>query len=121
MRAPEIVRERYPSTPSDLAFELAISWRDYQMAQIHYQQIVQLRLDSEKESLLGLEAEIGEALELQKAIAEKHLRAFEKLSQEERQHIEPERRLECLHIVALWERKHELAALIRTPEQERER
>ena len=120
MSEAEIVRDRSPSTPADLAFELAISWRDYRMAQHHFQQIALGRLESGRSERLGLENEIGEALSLQREATANHIKAFEELTPYQRKEIDPERRLECLHISLLWEREKELAALRRASERDRD-
>jgi len=119
MTSAEITRERNPSTPADLAFELAISWRDYQLVKHHYRDIAQTKIELDREKaalasgradLLGLEADIGEALSLQRTATEKRITAFAKLSRDQRKTLAPEKRLECEYILLAWEREQELAA-----------
>lgn len=119
MQSSEIVREIPTVTPPDLAFGLAISWRDYQLAKHHYQEISVNRQEFDQ-SLVGMEEEIAQVLDLQKQATVKYVAAFQNLSPSDRAKIVPERRLECLHILQCWQREQELEYISHQPSKERD-
>ncbi len=126
---PKLEHGRPVVTPADIAFELAISWRDLEASNHHYREIVQFRLDEERGAVIpnsdprnwiGLEKEVAEALQLQKTVVEKNLGRFQALSAAERATLTPERRLECQTISLFWERQQALEQVSEHQRQERD-
>ncbi len=125
---PQLHHDRPVVTPSDVAFELAISWRDWQSSQHHYREIVRFRLDEEQgrapsrpnpRDWIGVEQDVSEAMQLQRTMVEERIDQFHQLTAQQRSTLTPDRRLECQNILLVWERQQDLERLSEHQNQER--
>jgi len=129
----EIILEGSQATPSDLAFGLAIAWRDYLLAQRHLHKIQlpqpeisssdqhNINADDKWQKLLGNEKEVQEALAIQQNSLKTKIQTYQQLTPLEQKQIPPEWQRECDKIIRTWDREQSLAALRQTPDQAKDK
>jgi len=129
----EIILEGSQATPNDLAFGLAIAWRDYLLAQRHLQKTqlqqpeingshqLNLSRDDKWQKLLGSEKEVQEALAIQQNSLKAKIQTYQQLTPLEQKQIPPEWQCECGKIIRTWDREQSLAALRQTPDQAKDK
>lgn len=113
----DIILSGKASTPSDLAFNLAIAWRDYRITQEHIGKIQ----DNSLKKILGSEQEVDSALTIQKNALQKRMLIYQRLTSLERQQVPSKWQRECDNIIISFQREQELEKMRTTFNQERSR